>query len=242
MPVLSRHIRIAIYHQKNVYKANLLFKNNSYESSFVGEFNIDEDFYCALIDTEHNNRIMLTGSTYNGCYFNDASVFNEEVHEEIIEKDEDNVVEYDECLESCDKCNNCKYKEFFYSQSINIQDSKQDDNTNETHHTPNILEQIIPQFDYIFEHYEKDEILTNLIPNSRFVRTNENGENYSIGALYDNDDLKVICYAVMCDYKTPAPESLGKHYQWLPIDRDDPMSDGYYIVFQDAKDLKILEL
>ena len=54
--------------------------------------------------------------------------------------------------------------------------------------------------------------------------------------------MKYICYAVFETYNTPAPEEIGEHYQWLPIDKEDPLSDGYYIVFQDTADLKIVEL
>jgi hypothetical protein len=87
-----------------------------------------------------------------------------------------------------------------------------------------------------------DETLTTLIPNSKFVKINENQEQYSIGAIYQDNEMKYICYAVFKTYNTPAPEEIGKHYQWLPIDNQDPLSDGYYIVFQDTTDLKIVEL
>ena len=59
---------------------------------------------------------------------------------------------------------------------------------------------------------------------------------------YKDEEMKYICYAVMCNYNTPAPTELGDYYQWLPLDKEDPLSEGYYIVFQDASDLKILEL
>ena len=100
----------------------------------------------------------------------------------------------------------------------------------------------MPQFDYIFENYPADEELDKLIEHGKFVKINENAEQYSLGAIYLDGNIKYICYAVKCNYNSPAPEELGKYYQWVPIDNEDPLSEGYYIVYQDAEDLKIIEV
>ena len=156
------------------------------------------------------------------------------------------------CNEETEKCKNCKYKEFFYSNQAEIAQTK----TQET--PPNLIENIpeipkespqpsikhslIPQFKYVFENYPNDDVLNNLIPNSKFVKIEENQSSYSIGAIYDEEEMKYICYAVLCNYNSPVPEELGEHYQWLPLDKEDPLSEGYYIVFQDAVDLKIVDI
>lgn len=238
---LSKDIKLAIYHQKEVTSANLILKNGVYESSFVGTYDMDLDFYCALIDTDNNNTPILAGGTYSGYYFNDTSVFNASEEEDISTED------ITICDAECDKCAHCKYKEYFYANNTpndNEKDNKEDEviSTPPKEEIPNMLSSITPQFQYIFEHYDADEELNTLLPNSRFVKINENNEQYSIGAIYEEDNLKVICYAVKSSYNTPAPDSIGKHYQWLPVDREDPLSDGYYVVFQDASDLKILKL
>ena len=352
-PNLNRFCKIGIYHNKQVYSANLLERNGVYTSSMVGEFNIDQDFYSAIIDTNNNNAVILSGGTYAGFFFNDNSVFDEdftaqennfspahfnnnfEIEQpskklfERIEKENPitNLFDYDD--ESilnenktndikktqpknfdCDKCKTCKYKEFFYStssqnceenlsQSVDLNSStaphctENNKNTQrdilsqvETSHNkkieqnsnldnicvnsnhifeeeaPNdvksnssepfkqisnnentsILQALIPQFKYVFENYPQDEILNGLLPNGKFVKISENNEEYSIGAIYQEDEMKYICYAIMCNYNSPVPTELGPHYQWLPIDKEDPLSEGYYIVFQDANDLKIVEL
>ena len=51
---LNRFCKIGIYHENQVYSANLLEKNGVYTSSMVGDFDIDQDFYSAIID-----RVML---------------------------------------------------------------------------------------------------------------------------------------------------------------------------------------
>ena len=247
---LSKYCKIGIYHKEQVYSANLLEKNGVYESSLVGNFNIDEDFYAAIIDTNNNNQVILSGGTYAGFYFNDTSVFNQEskLNEPLQNKEREN-----NCV-NCEKCKNCKYKEFFFNsqqlenfttETVSTQDEQKDLETTESeieYKNHSILESIIPQFNYIFENYNPDEELNSLLPNAKFVKINNDKDHYSIGAMYDNDTIKYICYAVKCDYNVPAPEELGEHYQWLPIDKEDPLSEGFYIVFQDAKDLKILKL
>lgn len=305
MPKLSRYCKLGIYHDKQVYSANLLEKNGVYTSSMVGNFDIDQDFYAAIIDTANENKVILSGGTYAGFFFNEQPIFESELNSnnfqpaeidenlnlkeetnqhifDVVSKAEPNTNLYSYKKEDtldygCDseneKCKNCKYKEFFYSQNsqfeneqndllfskenkdeqtslaqqLNIQPNKSEIYTDETtqnqnNKTKTILESLIPQFQYVFENYPKDETLNNLIPNSKFVKIEENESSYSIGAIYDEEQMKYICYAVLCNYNSPAPEELGKHYQWLPLDKEDPLSEGYYIVFQDAIDLKIVEL
>ena len=249
---LSKHCKIGIYHKEQVYTANLLNKSGVYESSLVGDFDIDSDFYTAIIDTSNNNQVILSGGTYAGFYFNDYSVFEEKNDNKIQEIETES-----KCEEDCDKCANCKYKEFFYNsnQTINIEQTPQLNKTKKEHqdvieekrdepqeNAKSILASIIPQFKYIFENYNADEELNSLLPGGKFVKINENQEQYSIGALYEQDEIKYICYAVKCNYNTPAPAELGDHYQWLPLEKEDPLSEGFYVVFQDAKDLKIIKL
>lgn len=72
---LNPHCKIGVYHDGKAYSANLLEKNGAYLSSIVGDFNIDSDFYSAVIDTSDDNKVIVSGGTYGGCFFNDTSVF-----------------------------------------------------------------------------------------------------------------------------------------------------------------------
>ena len=247
---ISRYCKIGIYHCNEVYSANLIEKNGVYESSFVGNFKIEEDFYVALIDTEENNNVLLAGGTYQGCYFNDNSVFLEtqKLDNDIKEKKETINQNEVDCGEDCDKCAKCKYKEYFYSQQ-NINDldveqnlsAKSNENQQEIR-IKKVTASILPQIESLFQEYEQDEQLNKLISNAKFVKINENGERYSIGAIYEDDTIKYICYAIKRDYNITPPKELGENYQWLPLDPEDPLSVGYYVVFQDAKDLKIVKI
>jgi len=272
MPALNQHCKLGIYHQNEVYTANLLNKNGQYFSSFAGDFSFTSDFYCAIINTENNNSVLLAGGTYAGYYFNDNSVFNapktstpqpEEPETKIATPPQESQTKFDkldQCETDCDKCATCKYKEFFYSSNIQIStephvedQTKFDKPEPEQINQPiketqpkqpkiNILDSLTPQFDYVFKNYPQDETLNNLMQNSKFVKINEENNQYSIGAIYENQEIKYLAYAIKSTSNVSAPEEIGEHYQWLPLDKEDPLSEGYYIVFQDAQDLKIIEL
>lgn len=266
LPPLNRFVKLGVYHQKQVYSANLLEKNGVHISSLVGDFDLNEDFFTALIDTKNDNSVILSGGTYAGYFFNNDDVFSE-VDEtktaHLFDKVETaqpntNLYNYTEVetetkktdCETCEACKNCKYKEFFYSQQGNVQEKEQPKEEPKETEDNSLIKSIAPQFKYVFENFPIDQTLNALIPNGKFVKIDEtvnsvsldNTEQYSIGAIYEDDEIKYICYAVMCSNNCQPPKELGEHYQWLPLDKDDPLSDGYYIVFQDANDLKIVEL
>ncbi len=266
---LNQYCKLGIYHNNEVFSANLIDRNGYYESSLVGEFDMNSDFYAAIVDTSKNNTVILAGGTYAGYFFDDNSVFSPIHEEESISKNSTETKNIENDFD--DKCAHCEYKKYFYENYDNTngiqikkdfvpqKDIKNVDtsisNSNETHENinshvdndtekeiPSIMESIIPQFKYIFENYPLDNDLNTRIKNSKFVKLNEDSEQYSIGAIYENEKIKYICYAVKCDYNSPVPEELGKNYQWLPLDIEDPLSEGYYIVYQDAEDLKIVEI
>lgn len=272
---ISKFCKLGIYHENEVYSANLIQKNGVYESSFVGNFSIDKDFYVALIDTNENNHVLLAGGTYQGFYFNDNSVFLDNEHFLKVQSNEmkQSVIEQGDigCETDCDKCSKCKYKEFFYSQqhendvsfehktnfSVEKLNDEQDFNQEVAKQNLNIEKEtekhevidveklektILPQIENLFNEYEQDNELSDLIENSKFVKIDECGENYSIGAIYENENIKYICYAIKRDYNINPPKELGENYQWLPLDAEDPLSVGYFVVFQDANDLKIVKI
>lgn len=285
LQAISKSCKLGIFHENEVFSANLIYRTGVYESSFAGVFDIDKDFYIALIDTAKNNQVLLAGGTYQGYYFNDNSVFlKSEDFSQLPTQNINNfqekntqqdkflgtqvLNESDDCEEDCDKCSKCKYKEFFYSHNVeqsefNIIDNQKkclkesssdtknqleinnDNVKNEQEEQKQKVEQliksIVPQFDSLFENYKQDEELNSLIDNSKFVKICENGEQFSIGAIYEEKEIKFICYAVKRDCNLNPPKELGEHYQWLPLDVEDPLSVGYYVVFQDASDLKIVE-
>lgn len=282
LPKLNPTCKLGVYHNNEVYSSNLIYKNGFYSTSLVGNFNLDADFYTAIIDTNLNNKVILSGGTYAGFYFDDNSVFSplkeetKPTYEQLL-NDEDYNINYKQETDSLEleqteishetlpqnnkskkncnfpDCASCKYKEYFYSNNplpellqtkndIKAESPLPTETLEKENNITSILDSLLPQFDYILKNYPKNDELNKLIDNAKFVRIAEGESNYSIGAIYEEQNIQYICYAIKCNYNTPAPEELGKFYQWLPTDATDPLSEGYYIVYQDAHDLKIIEI
>lgn len=245
VPSLKPSCKLAIFHQDEVTSANLISRGSFYETSLVGNFDLEKDFYCAIVDTEANNQVLLSGGTYAGYFFDDGEIFPQE--KLTTETKEDQIKET--CTSNCE---NCKYKEYFYSSSnqeskvsktiFNVKTEFKDVPISSTAKQTSLIESLTPQFEYIFKNFPPDTELNTLIKDGKFVKMNEGADQYSIGAIYENDKMKYICYAVKASFNQPAPEELGKFHQWLPLDQEDPLSDGFHIVYQDATDLKILEV
>jgi len=271
---LNKYCKLGIYHNKQVYSANLIEKNGVYTSSFVGDFNIDKDFYTAIVNTQLNNEVIISGGTYAGHFVNEDDVFSDietsnsktDLLKPIVDKEE--IIN---CANNCNNCANCVYKEYFYANkdsltkqasssentidnkdnknnnlqtnSLDLQNTKTNiDNDTNAKNNVTLMQSLSSQFEHTFKTYPQNNELNKLIDNGKFVEIKDENNAYSIGAIYEDEKIKYLCYAVKSNYNTPAPEELGKHYQWLPLDKQDPLTDGYYLVFQDAIDLKIIEL
>lgn len=232
LPSLNKNTKISVYHQDEVFSANLIEKQGVYLSSLAGNFDLSKDFYIAL-STPPANQIELSGGSYAGCFeCNDAQQNEPTPQPEQPEP------------QPQPNCATCKYKQAFYAsaQTSTPQPKIQQTNSNED----DITAQLLPQLNDIFNTYPPNTELNTLFGNSstltaKFVEV-RNTTSYSIGAIYEGETLKYICYAVKTKYNAPPPEELGKHHQWLPLDDADPLSDGYHLLFQNAKDLSLVEL
>ncbi len=103
------------------------------------------------------------------------------------------------------------------------------------------LNEIIYQLDEMFAKYPSDDMLNSIIPDSKFIKV-DGANPYVLGAMYENKFLKYIAYGVPATYNSLPPADLGKHYQWLPLNPNDVMSDGYYMIYQDATNGTIVEI
>lgn len=106
--------------------------------------------------------------------------------------------------------------------------------------------QIKDQLDNLFNKYQKHELLERIIPNSKWVKVDYDSTDsfYVLGLIYDenNQDILYISYGVPSkDFNNP-PEDLKEYAQWLPVDFNNPESEGFWIVYQSAKDGQTLKI
>lgn len=105
------------------------------------------------------------------------------------------------------------------------------------------LNDIIYQLDEMFKQYPNDELIMSIIPNSRFIKVaTEQTSPYILGVIYEDKIMKYIAYGVPASYNSLPPVDFGQNYQWLPLNPDDIMSDGYFMIYQDATNGQVVNL
>lgn len=85
----------------------------------------------------------------------------------------------------------------------------------------------------LFRYGEKDEQLSELLPDLKWIKVDTDGNTISVGRTDG-----VLCYAVAGTYGKVSP--LGSDSQWLPSDRKTPTGKGYWLIFQSLADGTII--
>lgn len=98
-------------------------------------------------------------------------------------------------------------------------------------------ELIKDQVDELFKKHPAEENLEQLIPDSKWVKVDFEGDgnHYVIGLIYEEKELKFICYGVPGEYDKEPPGELAKYSQWLPLDENIHEGNGYWLMYQDAQ-------
>lgn len=168
----------------------------------------------------------------------------EEFHNSEMKQD-------DSQIESCSSdCKNCVYKKSFYQenvQNMTKNDEKQQKNDENDEILPNIdenIEQAQPEFygkikdqiDILFSQNGEEEFLQSAIPQSKWVKVelDGGGDYYVFGLIYDEDELKFVCYGVPGLYTPLPPKQLSGYPVWFPVDKDKKEGFGYWLTYQDA--------
>lgn len=100
----------------------------------------------------------------------------------------------------------------------------------------NFYDQVKDQIDKLFEEYERESLLEQLLPNTKWVKVKyEDSESfYVLGLIYEDDTIKYIAYGLPAENSTKPPKDLQEYAQWLPLDSSNPQLEGYWLVYQSA--------
>lgn len=91
------------------------------------------------------------------------------------------------------------------------------------------------KLEQIISTHEKDGELCKVIPGSEFVKIHyDNDRYYSVGRVRSGEGVKYICYAVRGEYGE-TPTELNNYCRFVPSSQFSPLSEGYYVIFQDAE-------
>ena len=96
-----------------------------------------------------------------------------------------------------------------------------------------------PQLDEIFVCYPEEDMLNNLVPNSRWVRINTSDGYYVVGLVLDGDSVSYICYGVPSTDRCAPPQEIADFAVWLSLGGND--GRGYWLIYQDALTGKCLK-
>ena len=102
--------------------------------------------------------------------------------------------------------------------------------------SPNFYFQIKSQIDSLFAKYKSEEILQQIIPNSKWVKVEyDEGQYYVMGLIYDDafKNVEYISYGMPSTDSTTPPDDLKTYAQWLEVESIEP-NKGYWLVYQDA--------
>ena len=229
---------------EKVHKAGLT-KIGGYKYSFC--FNVPlelQNFSCAVININHGEVTALVHGSTENTKISDQ-ILAQAVMEidnaqtvEQVEKvlDDNNVILQDQelieqeienslCNSSCgDKCSTCKYRyAFFTDEEQKVEDS--------------FYGSISEDIQKLFDTYTEEEFLCQIIPFSKWVKieNDENDDYYVLGLIYENDEVRYICYGVPSMYTDTPPLELKGYAEWLPLDSTKETEYGYWITYQDAK-------
>lgn len=95
-----------------------------------------------------------------------------------------------------------------------------------------------PQIDEIFVCYPEEELLNNLVPNSKWVHVDTSDGYYVVGLVLDGDVVSYICYGVPSTEKHTPPVEIADFAVWLSDGSDG--GKGYWLIYQDAMTGKCL--
>ena len=178
-------------------------------------------------------QIKSLGMVEDSCNIGEGDLEVEQLFEQN-DDDIDNAITdtlLTECLNRDSVCEGCVYKKAFYDakseeESTPSVEEKTDD-------TPNFFDQVKNSIENLFETYPVNQELVDAIDNSQFVKVDYEGDGnfYSVGLIFDEDDLKYVCYAIPSSEGEAPPKELQEFSQWLKI-RD---GYGYWLTYQDGK-------
>lgn len=96
-------------------------------------------------------------------------------------------------------------------------------------------EKIWHKIEEMFDIYQHDSVLEDLVYDSTWIRIPyEDDGYYVIGVISDDGKPVFICYGIPQEKMTRPDKEIEDSCEWLPIDKTDVSGRGYWLVYQDA--------
>ncbi len=212
---------------------NEIFKNinnhiniESFDNEKENYFENDKDLYAQYTQNQYKNFVdEQTNFSLNNQEIDEQSINNLdniESKSSIYSIDDEEVENFiDKVIEMSDEESNTKTK-----SSIKKSNEEQ-----------TFFERLSPQINKMFESNIPEDVLNEIIPNSKFCRVEFDDKTgyYVFGIIYDETSPKYLCYGIPAQKGDKPPKEMSNLYQWFPIDTSDNTGDGFYMMYQDAE-------
>lgn len=143
-----------------------------------------------------------------------------------------------EDCQQCASCSDCVYKEYFYANQVSAQKTEEQDSPalQPPNEEKQFFKEIKMQVENLFSENKPEEFLQNAIPGSKWVRVDlDDVDYYVFGLIYQDDELKFVCYGVPGFYSSEPPKQLSGYPIWFPLDQQKAEGFGYWLTYQDAE-------
>lgn len=111
-----------------------------------------------------------------------------------------------------------------------------------TYDGTNFYQAVKPQLDEMFVRYPAEQRLNSIVPNSKWVRIDVDGDDYYVvGILYDLSQPTFICYGIPGVRNVAPPSEIADVSVWLPLDNAHPDGAGFWVIYQSAHNGKCIK-
>ncbi len=252
-------LTLGIYSNGKVYKAGLTHKEGGLYTFLSNAEPFSNDFSCAVINVYNGDAKPILFGSIQGKSEGLDEVVNavkkaenmgqvEEILDEYgVDYNDEEKAEIEKAIdqEFCAKCENCKYKQYFYSVDFATKSSagerkeqllkKQDDEQNQND-CQTFYQELKPQIDKLFAENKKESYLESIFPDSKWVKVSLDGDDYYVfGLIMEEGRVKYICYGVPGVYQKNPPRELSGNPCWLALDSENKEGFGYWLTYQDAE-------
>lgn len=213
---------------------------------------------------KNNSRDISLSLAKNFKYLDDASLESQNVEKSLddygIDYDDEEKQEIEKVLDvefKEENCSKCEYRNAFYNNYCeNLSNKTQEreafnkvyeskpKNIYPLNNEAGFYNEIKDQLNILFDKYPEETFLTEVIPNSKWVKVDyeDDGHYIVIGLIYENNKVQYVCYGSPGEYSIDPPREFNGLSQWLPLDIDKPEELGYWIIYQDANTGESVEI
>ena len=242
-------LTLGIYSNDKVYKAGLTHKEGALYTFLSEESAFSGDFSCAIVKVYNGEaKPILFGALEGKSGGLDAVVKavkgaeNVKEVEEILDDygldyNDEEKAEIEKALDEqfCSRCENCKYKQYFYASTLSNSDKEMTTSPPQKK-AQTFYEELKPQIDKLFAENKEEGYLKSIFPDSKWVKVSLDGDDfYVFGLIMEEGKVKYICYGVPGVYQKNPPRQLSGQPSWLALDEGNEEGFGYWLTYQDAE-------